>query len=98
MPGAISAWAALHERFGKLPFADVLEPAAEIAERGHTIAPIVAHKWAAAIPELHNQPGYAQAFMPHGRAPEVGEKIQTARRSRHAAPPRPDQWPRFLRR
>lgn len=75
VPGAISAWAALHERFGKLPFADVLEPAAEIAERGHTIAPIVAHKWAAAIPELQNQPGYAQAFMPHGRAPQVGEKF-----------------------
>ncbi|CAJ0694013.1 Glutathione hydrolase-like YwrD proenzyme [Ralstonia mannitolilytica] len=76
VPGAVSAWAALHERFGKLPFADVLEPAAEIAERGHTIAPIVAHKWAAAIPALHDQPGYAQAFMPHGRAPEVGEKFQ----------------------
>jgi len=76
VPGAISAWAALHERFGKLPFADVLEPAAEIAERGHTIAPIVAHKWAAAIPDLQNQPGYAQAFMPHGRAPEVGEKFK----------------------
>jgi gamma-glutamyltranspeptidase/glutathione hydrolase len=76
VPGAVSAWAALHERFGKLPFADVLEPAAEIAERGHTIAPIVAHKWAAAIPALHDQPGYAQAFMPHGRAPEVGEKFK----------------------
>ena len=76
VPGAVSAWAALHERFGKLPFADVLEPAAEIAERGHTVAPIVAHKWAAAIPDLQNQPGYAQAFMPHGRAPEVGEKFK----------------------
>ncbi|MFP3888893.1 gamma-glutamyltransferase family protein [uncultured Ralstonia sp.] len=76
VPGAVSAWAALHARFGKLPFADVLEPAAEIAERGHTIAPIVAHKWAAAIPELQNQPGYARAFMPHGRAPQVGEKFQ----------------------
>ncbi|XHO05660.1 Glutathione hydrolase-like YwrD proenzyme [Ralstonia syzygii] len=52
----------------------MLEPAAEIAERGHTIALIVTHKWAAAIPELHGQPGYAQAFMPHGHAPEVGEK------------------------
>ncbi len=75
VPGAVSAWAALHERFGRLPFADVLEPAAEIAERGHAIAPIVAHKWAAAIPELHGQPGYAQTFMPSGRAPEVGEKF-----------------------
>jgi len=75
VPGAVSAWAALHERFGKLPFADVLEPAAEIAERGYTVSPVVAHKWAAAVPDLQNQPGYAQAFMPHNRAPEVGEKF-----------------------
>ncbi|SDV46670.1 gamma-glutamyltransferase family protein [Chitinasiproducens palmae] len=74
VPGAISAWAALHEKFGKLPLADVLEPAAEIAERGHTIAPVVAHKWQAAIPDLHSQPGFAETFMPHGRAPRVGEK------------------------
>ncbi|MFU0418254.1 gamma-glutamyltransferase, partial [Acinetobacter baumannii] len=59
VPGAISAWAALHARFGKLPFADVLEPAAEIAERGYTVSRIVAHKWAAAIPDLQNQPGFA---------------------------------------
>ena len=38
VPGAISAWAALHERFGKLPFADVLEPAAEIAEPRDRVA------------------------------------------------------------
>lgn len=74
VPGVISAWAALHEKFGRLPFADVLEPAAEIAERGHTIAPVVAHKWGAAIPDLHAQPGFAAAFMPNGRAPTVGEK------------------------
>lgn len=78
VPGAISAWAALHERFGKLPFADVLEPAAEIAERGYAVSPIVAHKWAAAIPDLRDQPGFAQAFMPRGRAPGVGEKFVLA--------------------
>jgi gamma-glutamyltranspeptidase/glutathione hydrolase len=75
VPGAISAWAALHEKFGKLPFADVLEPAAVVAERGHTIAPIVGHKWHAAVPDLRTQAGFADTFMPHGRAPEVGEKI-----------------------
>lgn len=75
IPGAVAGWAALHERFGKLPFADVLEPAAEIAERGITLAPIVAHKWAAAIPALHDQPGFADTFMPGGRAPKTGEKF-----------------------
>jgi gamma-glutamyltranspeptidase / glutathione hydrolase len=75
VPGAISAWAALHEKFGKLPFADVLEPAAVVAERGHTLAPIVGHKWRAAVPDLRTQPGFADTFMAHGHAPEVGEKI-----------------------
>lgn len=75
VPGAVAGWAALHERFGKLPFADILEPAAEVAERGVTLAPIVAHKWAAAIPALRDQPGFAEAFMPGGRAPRTGEKF-----------------------
>ncbi len=75
VPGAVAGWMALHERCGRLPFADLLEPAVEIAERGHSIAPIVAHKWAAAVPLLESQPGFAEAFMPQGRAPRVGEKF-----------------------
>lgn len=73
VPGALAGWEALHQRFGILPIADILQPAIEIAKRGHAVAPIVAHKWAAAIPELKDQPGFAKAFMPHGRAPQVGE-------------------------
>jgi gamma-glutamyltranspeptidase/glutathione hydrolase len=73
VPGALAGWEQLHKRFGSLPLGDLLQPAIEIAERGYAMAPIVAHKWAAAIPELRDQPGFAQAFMPHGRAPEIGE-------------------------
>lgn len=73
IPGVVAGWAALHARFGKLPFADVLEPAAELAERGVTLAPVVAYKWAAAVPALQAQPGFAETFMPKGRAPRVGE-------------------------
>src|SRR6186713_2334274 len=35
VPGAVGAWMALSQRFGKLPFADLLEPAIDIAERGY---------------------------------------------------------------
>ncbi|MFM9880388.1 MAG: gamma-glutamyltransferase family protein [Burkholderiaceae bacterium] len=76
VPGAISAWVALSERFGKLPFADLLQPAIELAERGYGVPPVVAQKWAAGSPELMTQPGFAQAFAPHGRAPQVGELFQ----------------------
>ncbi|MVW72946.1 MULTISPECIES: gamma-glutamyltransferase [unclassified Bordetella] len=76
VPGVVAGWAALHEKFGKLPFADLFEPAIEIAERGYAVPPVVAHKWAAAIDDLRDQPGYAQTFMPNGRAPKPGEHFR----------------------
>ncbi len=73
VPGAVAGWFAMSERFGQLPFADLMAPAIEIAERGHLVATVVQQKWAAAAPDLQNLPGYAQSFLPWGRAPEVGE-------------------------
>jgi len=76
VPGAVAGWVALSERFGKLPFADLLEPAIEIAERGYLLPIVVQQKWAAATPELGALPGFAQSFLPWGRAPNVGELFQ----------------------
>jgi len=73
VPGAVASWVAMSERFGKLPFEDLLQPAIEIAERGYLLPVVVQQKWAAATPELQNQPGFAQNFLPWGRAPNVGE-------------------------
>ena len=72
VPGAVSAWAALSQRFGKLPFADLMAPAIELAERGYCVPPVVQRKWVAAQ-VLGNQPGFTQTFLPRGRAPQVGE-------------------------
>ncbi len=76
VPGAVASWVALSERFGKLPFADLMEPAIEIAERGYLLPVVVQQKWAAATPELQGLPGFAQGFLPWGRAPNVGELFQ----------------------
>jgi gamma-glutamyltranspeptidase/glutathione hydrolase len=78
VPGAVAAWAALHQRFGRLPFADLMAPAADIAERGYAVPVVVQQKWAAAaqVPALVQQPGFAQTFLPGGRAPEVGELVR----------------------
>ena len=77
-PGAVAGWVALSERFGKLPFADLLAPAIALAERGHGVGVIVADKWRRATPLLQDQPGFAEAFMPRGRAPEPGERFVLA--------------------
>ena len=76
VPGAVSAWAALSERFGKLPFADLMEPAIDIAERGYLMPVVVQQKWLAATPLLQSLPGFAESFLPWGRAPNVGELFQ----------------------
>ncbi|MFZ2738956.1 MAG: gamma-glutamyltransferase family protein [Burkholderiaceae bacterium] len=76
VPGAVASWVAMSERFGKLPFADLMEPAIEIAERGYLIPTVVQEKWANATPELQAMPGFSQSFLPWGRAPNVGELFQ----------------------
>jgi hypothetical protein len=69
----VAGWAALHKRFGSLPFEALLQPAIDLAESGHPHAVIVQQKWANQINKLRDQPGFAQTFMPFGRAPHVGE-------------------------
>ena len=73
IPGAVSGWVALSKRFGKLPFSDLFGPAIHYARDGYAVSPVVAEKWAKAVPILGNVPGFAEHFLPRGRAPEPGE-------------------------
>ncbi|AKQ56330.1 gamma-glutamyltransferase [Bordetella hinzii] len=73
VPGQVAGWKALHERFGKLPFAQLFEPAIEYAERGFAVSPTIARQWATQAPKLAHEPGFAEAFLPAGRAPEAGQ-------------------------
>lgn len=73
VPGAVSGWVMLSERFGKLPFETLFEPAIRYASEGYAVTSMVVENWKAAAQELHSQPGFADAFLPHGRAPKAGE-------------------------
>lgn len=73
VPGAVSAWVELHARFGKLPFDRLFEPAISYGRNGFLVSPTVASQWAAQVPLFAAQPGFAEAFMPRGRAPKAGE-------------------------
>jgi gamma-glutamyltranspeptidase/glutathione hydrolase len=82
VPGAVSGWIALSRRFGKLPFADLFAPAVRYAAEGYAVSPIVAEKWAKAVPILGHVEGFAEHFMPRGRAPAVGEVFSSAAMAR----------------
>ena len=75
VPGAVSAWRALADKFGKLPFEDLFEFAIRYASDGYLVSPIVEQKWKAMEPILKSQPGFAEHFLPRGRTPHVGEKF-----------------------
>ncbi len=77
-PGAVAGWTLLHGRLGKLSFADVMAPAIEYAERGFAVSPIVHDKWQRAAPLLKDGPGFAEHFLPKGRAPRIGEHFVLA--------------------
>lgn len=73
VPGAVSAWKAISDRFGNLPFAELFEPAIDYARNGFPVSPIIAGIWEVGARQLKEQPGYADTFMPDGRAPKAGE-------------------------
>ena len=82
VPGAVSAWAALSRRFGRLPFADLAAPAISYARDGFPVSPTIARQWAMGAGRLGNQPGFAECFMPQGRAPLSSELFRSEAHAR----------------
>ncbi|PVH28683.1 gamma-glutamyltransferase family protein [Pararhodobacter oceanensis] len=76
VPGMVDAWVKLSERFGTLGLATVLAPAIRYAEEGFIVSPIIAALWARGAEVLGHQPGFAETFMPNGRAPRAGERFR----------------------
>ncbi len=44
VPGCVDGWVTLHERHGRLPLIDVLEPARDLAEHGFPASPLLASR------------------------------------------------------
>lgn len=70
VPGCVSGWAALLERFGSLPAAKVLEAAIHYAQDGFAVSSIIADDWRFAPKQF---PTLAEVFAPGGRTPAYGE-------------------------
>jgi len=76
VPGCVSAWVELHRKFGKLPFEKLFEAAIRYGREGFLVSPTIASQWEKQVAELKVQPGFAEAFMPGGRAPGPGERFR----------------------
>jgi gamma-glutamyltranspeptidase/glutathione hydrolase len=76
VPGCVSAWAALAERFGRLPFERLVEPAARYARDGWIVPPITAASWATARRTYAESPDWLAGFTLDGdRVPQAGQRF-----------------------
>ncbi|MDO6585009.1 gamma-glutamyltransferase family protein [Salipiger sp. 1_MG-2023] len=74
VPGAISAWCALHEAHGSLPLEQLFASAIHYAEDGYPVTPRVAMDWAGAASLVAQDPHASALFLPGGAAPKVGQR------------------------
>jgi gamma-glutamyltranspeptidase / glutathione hydrolase len=79
VPGAVWGWQAVLKRFGKLTFKEVLEPAAEYAERGFPVSERIADDWRMpnALPLekccTEPDPDSIKTWYVNGQPPQAGQ-------------------------
>ena len=73
VPGAVDGWAALLDRYGAMPLAEVLKAPIEYAENGFPVSEIIAANWADRAEPIAERKDFREAYLPGGRAPRHGE-------------------------
>lgn len=77
VPSNLKGYAALHAAYGSRPWAEVLQPAIELAENGF----LVTEEFAGILRVLEKRldyPSTRRVFFPGGRAPSVGDVFRQA--------------------
>ncbi len=82
VPGCVDGWFALHDRFGRLPMAELLAPAISYARSGFPVTPLIALYWRTALRNFIAQAAAGvveetanvrAVFGPDGRGPSPGQ-------------------------
>ncbi|MGV0035137.1 MAG: gamma-glutamyltransferase family protein [Candidatus Azotimanducaceae bacterium WSBS_2022_MAG_OTU7] len=76
VPGAVSGWVAMSEKFGKLPFADLFSDAVRYARDGYQVGPKSGVFWKYAVDQHKKFDSFLETFTVNGRAPEIGELVR----------------------
>jgi gamma-glutamyltranspeptidase/glutathione hydrolase len=76
VPGAVSAWVALSEHFGRLPFARLFDAAIGYAEGGFPVSPKTAQQWRTGARSFADRGDFTAHFTTGGRPPAAGETFR----------------------
>src|SRR5215469_7024103 len=73
VPGVVDGWAKLYDRFGKLPWRELFQPAIYTAEHGFPVPEMIDHEWKASREFLSKNPESRRVFLPEDEVPERGQ-------------------------
>jgi len=73
VPGAVAGWNALHTRFGKLSWKDVLQLAVYYAEHGYPVPELIHGFWEGAAETIAADAESRRVYLPNGKPPEIGQ-------------------------
>jgi gamma-glutamyltranspeptidase / glutathione hydrolase len=79
VPGTVSGWAALLDRFGTLSLSDCLAPAVRAAEEGFAVSERISAAWQRSADKLARDEAAAQTYLPAPRPGEVHRQPDLAR-------------------
>jgi gamma-glutamyltranspeptidase/glutathione hydrolase len=82
VPGCVEAWGRLYERFGRLPWRDLLADAITYARDGFPATAGFARAMALSASFLHPKTPALETFLPGGRPPGEGQIVVQARLAR----------------
>jgi gamma-glutamyltranspeptidase/glutathione hydrolase len=76
VPGAVAGWNALHERFGRLSWKELFQPAIFYADEGYPVPEIIAGYWEGSSELIGKDAEGRRVFLPGGKSPVVGQVFQ----------------------
>jgi len=72
VPGAVDAWCTANQKFGRVEFSRLLQPAIDFAQEGFAVAPVVSANWQRSVNRLSATPDAARTYLRDGNAPVAG--------------------------
>lgn len=78
VPGCVDGWSKLHQRFGRMRWKELFEPARYYAREGFPLTEVIQDHWRGSVSKLNASDYSRKTFLYDGFAPEVGQIIRNA--------------------
>jgi gamma-glutamyltranspeptidase / glutathione hydrolase len=73
VPGAVAGWNALHDRFGKMEWKELFQPAILLADGGFGVPELISAFWEEAPQAFARDAEGQRVYLPNGKPPSVGQ-------------------------